>query len=85
MAEKKLTHATRLLRDQVDEIAAVQQLRAEATDLRARVSHGSYGDEEAKRLWKLAGSASMILHISNPELAERAELGSNFFYDPCAG
>jgi hypothetical protein len=79
VAGKRLTHATRLRRDQTKEIAAVQKLRAEAIDLRARVSHGSYGAEETKRLWSLAGSANTVLHIANSELAERVGLGSNFF------
>jgi hypothetical protein len=79
MEGKKLTHATRLRRDQTIEIAAVQRLREDAIDLRARVSQGSYGAEEASRLWKLAESANLVLHIANPELAERAGLGSNFF------
>jgi hypothetical protein len=79
VAFKTLTHATRLQRDQTGEIAGVQQLRREATDLRSRISQGSYGNEEARRLWRLAKSANLVLHIANSELAERAALGSNFF------
>ncbi|KJC43945.1 hypothetical protein UP09_16490 [Bradyrhizobium sp. LTSP885] len=47
--------------------------------MRIRVSAGSYGDDERERFYKLANSASDVLNISNPELAQRAELGDAFF------
>jgi hypothetical protein len=76
---KRPTHVTSLRVDQAKQIALVRALRAEVADLRSKVSVGSYGDDEVKRLWKLAETASLDLHIANPELAERAGLGANFF------
>lgn len=76
---EKITYLTRLLPGQIEAIDAVRQLRVDAIDLRTRVSKGSYGEEEVRRLWNLAANASFTLNISNPELAERAGLGSSFF------
>jgi hypothetical protein len=73
------THSTGLRPDQTSEIARVRELRKEATDLRARISAGFYNDQDVRRLWKIAEVASSTLHIANPELAERAGLGANFF------
>jgi hypothetical protein len=69
----------RLHPTQLHLIAKVKKLRSEASELRTQVSAGSYGDAERERFYKLANSASMVLDISNPELAQRAELGDMFF------
>lgn len=71
--------AARLHPTQLHLIAKVKKLRSEASELRTQVSAGSYGDAERERFYKLANSASMILNISNPELAQRADLGDAFF------
>jgi hypothetical protein len=65
--------AARLHPTQLHLIAKVRKLRSEASELRTQVSAGSYGDDERERFYKLANSASMVLDISNPELAQRAE------------
>lgn len=70
----------RLRADQSDQIARVREFRREAESLRTTISsRGRYGSEEANRFWALARNASFTLTISNPELAERAGLGSGFF------
>jgi hypothetical protein len=73
------SHRTRLRPDQRAEIDKVRQIRGTAADLRSRVSEGSYGDEELEQFWLLAETAGDILSASNPEVAERAGLGDNFF------
>lgn len=72
-------HLTRLRNDQTDQIARVTELRREAESIKAIVSRGYYGPNEAKRFWAIAKNASFILDIANPELAQRAGLGSGFF------
>jgi hypothetical protein len=69
----------RLHPTQLHLIAKVKKFRSEANELRTLVSAGSYGDGERERFYKLANSASTILDVSNPELAQRAELGDAFF------
>jgi hypothetical protein len=70
---------TRLHPHQLHLVAKAKALRSEANALRSQVSAGSYGDPERERFYKLAQNAGLILRISNPELAERAGLGSTFF------
>lgn len=70
---------TRLHPGQFHMVAKVKALRAEATDLRIKVSAGGYGDAERERFYRLVKSAGAILHSSNRELAERAQLGDSFF------
>lgn len=70
----------RLRGDEVDQIARVKELRREAESLRQAISSkGWYRQDEAERFWALARNASLILKMSNPELADRAGLGSGFF------
>lgn len=64
---------------QLHVVAKAKALRLEATDLRTRVSAGAYDEVERERFYRLAKSATAILHISNPELAARAGLGESFF------
>jgi hypothetical protein len=71
--------AARLHPTQLHLIAKVKKLRSDASELRTQVSAGSYGDDERERFYKLASSASTVLDISHPELAQRAELGDAFF------
>jgi transcriptional regulator with XRE-family HTH domain len=75
----KPSQATRIHRDQKQEIEEVRAIRRDASDLRRSVSQGSYGDPELRRFHQLAEVAGLALDISNPELAERAGLGSSFF------
>jgi hypothetical protein len=79
VAKSKPAPVTRFHRNQTREVAAVRRLRKEATDLRSRISHGSYELGEAERFWRLAENASSVLDIANSELAERAGLGDSFF------
>lgn len=70
---------TRLHPHQLHLVAKVKALRSEANALRSQVSAGSYSDPERERFYKIAQNAGLVLRISNPELAERAGLGSAFF------
>jgi hypothetical protein len=69
----------RLHPEQLHIAAKVKALRSDATDLRTHVSAGAYGETERERFYQLAQIAGVILHVSNPELAERAGLGDTFF------
>lgn len=69
----------RLHPTQLHGVAKVKALRLEATDLKTQVSAGTYGDTELERFYQLAKNAKVTLQVSNPELAQRAGLGDNFF------
>jgi hypothetical protein len=75
--DERLTE--RLRPDQKIEVSRAKELRGAAIELRSRISHGSYGDEELDQFWEMAGNVGLYLSISNPEIAERAGLGANFF------
>jgi hypothetical protein len=69
----------RLHPGQLHLVAKVKAFREEATDLRTKVSAGTYGDTERDRFYQLVDSLKVILHASKTELAERAGLGDSFF------
>ena len=76
---KRPIHLTRLRSDQIEEINAVSAFRGELLNLKEVVSQGSYSKKDATHFWNLAGRVSIILQVSNSELAERAGLGAGFF------
>ena len=57
----------------------VGRFREAAKQLRDRVSHGSYDDEELQQFWELCALAEAILQMSSAELADRAGFGETFF------
>lgn len=57
----------------------VGRFREAAKQLRDRVSHGSYDDDELRQFWELCALAEPILQMSSAELADRAGFGETFF------
>jgi hypothetical protein len=57
----------------------VRRFRDAAQQLRDRVSHGSYDDDELRQFWELCALAEAILQMTGAELAERANFGETFF------
>jgi len=72
-------YSLRLRQDQPQEIEIASSIRENAISLREKVSTGSYGDEELKKFWSIIERTQSGLMVSNPQLAERAGLGSQFF------
>jgi hypothetical protein len=64
---------------QAEEIRKARELRRTATELRARVSRGTYDDGDLAVFWGIVAGAGIILKASNPQLGARVGLGESFF------
>jgi hypothetical protein len=73
------TPELRFRADQTTAVTKARELRAQAKELRERVSQGSYDTADLGAFWALVSQAGVTLVASNTELSGRADLGTDFF------